>query len=250
MSSTNKQSGNVLFLILIAVALFAALSYAVTNSSKSGGSGVSDDKAKLAASTLAQFGSNIENAATRLGLMNRLSWSQIEYTGNNADCNDASCDLLEADGGGISLTVPNVVVDHAGSATARFRFIKIANVGSDLPELAIQVAGISNKVCRQVNKLMKIPSSIRADGIPFGEATTGGGGGHDVTWTYTSSSFDALSITNNPSNRLIADVGKPGSSPEVAGHRTFCICASNGTDCGSDLPIQWQRRFWHVVVAR
>ena len=49
-----REEGNVLFLILIAVVLFAALSYAVTSSTRSGGGSVSKDKAKSYAAAIVQ----------------------------------------------------------------------------------------------------------------------------------------------------------------------------------------------------
>lgn len=59
------QKGNVLFLILIAVALFAALSYAVTQSSRSG-SDASRETNVINTSTLTQYPNQVRTAVLRL----------------------------------------------------------------------------------------------------------------------------------------------------------------------------------------
>ncbi len=61
-----KQAGNVLFLILLAVALFAALSYAVTQSSRSGGKNASDEKARLVVAEILNYENAIRMAAQRI----------------------------------------------------------------------------------------------------------------------------------------------------------------------------------------
>lgn len=67
--STSRQSGNVLFLILIAVALFAALTYAVTQSTRSGSGSTSNaEKAQMLASQFTQYGAALNSAIMRLQL--------------------------------------------------------------------------------------------------------------------------------------------------------------------------------------
>ena len=51
---TRKESGNVLFLILIAVALFAALSYAATKSNQSG-TNVTKERTQTEAAQILQY---------------------------------------------------------------------------------------------------------------------------------------------------------------------------------------------------
>lgn len=57
-----SERGNILFMILIAVALFAALSYAVTSSSRGGSKGIGEERARLLASRIVQYGTSIEQA--------------------------------------------------------------------------------------------------------------------------------------------------------------------------------------------
>lgn len=61
-----KQDGNVLFLILIAVALFAALSYAVTSSSRSSGGNASGETNLISSAQITQYPAAINTAILRM----------------------------------------------------------------------------------------------------------------------------------------------------------------------------------------
>lgn len=64
----NDESGNVLFLILIAVALFAALSYAVTQSSRGSGRDASRETNLIASSQITQYPAAVRNNLIRMVL--------------------------------------------------------------------------------------------------------------------------------------------------------------------------------------
>src|SRR5690606_14672174 len=61
-----SESGNVLFLILIAVVLFAALSYAVTQSTRSGGGGASQETSLISSANVTQYPASIRTAILRM----------------------------------------------------------------------------------------------------------------------------------------------------------------------------------------
>ena len=116
------QKGNALFLILIAVALFAALSYAVTNSGR-GGSGIDREQAELQISQILQYGASIKTAIMRMKITSGCSDTQISFhydsDGDGALETDGSddyynpnanglteCYVFHTDGGGLSFELP------------------------------------------------------------------------------------------------------------------------------------------------
>lgn len=111
------QKGNILFLILIAVALFAALSYAVTGSSRTSSNAISDDKAKIAASQIIQYATMIEQAISKMRLINGCTETQISFErppfdGSDTKYNnisapsDKSCHVYHSNGGGVPFAPP------------------------------------------------------------------------------------------------------------------------------------------------
>ncbi len=102
--SNNK--GNALFLILIAVALFAALSYAVTKSSKGSGT-IDKEKAIIEAAQIMEYSAYLESTYTRMVLLGTPR-NQIKYAENSAvsrtdECISGTGCLFVSEGGGYSL---------------------------------------------------------------------------------------------------------------------------------------------------
>ncbi|GEM_PF-369238 len=185
---TGSCSGNVLFLILIAVALFAALSYAVTQSSRSGGDGVSKDKAKLAASQIIQYATSVEQTISRLKVINRCTDTQINFDNNIiADYDntlapsDGRCDVFGGNGGALPFITPE---DNwfKGQTLPRWnkQFIYTgrdcySNVGSggdtstcfnngtnEDTELAVLLIDISDEICDEINKKFGLRKATQA----------------------------------------------------------------------------------------
>lgn len=111
----NPNFGGVLFIILIAVALFAVLSYAVTTSTRSGSGDASKEQNQLLASQFLQYGSAIETAIQRMRISNGCNETQISfenpivsgYTNANAPAN-YFCHVFRPEGGNVSIRSFNV----------------------------------------------------------------------------------------------------------------------------------------------
>ncbi len=76
-SMATTQNGNVLFIILIAVALFAALSYAVTQSGRSSGNDTTAEKAAVYAAQIIQQITAVKMAAMRMNVI-KVSYGDIQ----------------------------------------------------------------------------------------------------------------------------------------------------------------------------
>jgi hypothetical protein len=105
---TKSQNGNVLFYILIAVALIAALSYAVSQSSRGGGDAISDQKVALFSGEMIDYGNVLANAVGQLRLrgcqITQISFQNdvdASYTNAGAPA-DGSCSIFHPNGGGVN----------------------------------------------------------------------------------------------------------------------------------------------------
>lgn len=166
-----RQRGNILFLILLAVVLFAALAYAVTSSMRGGGADSAMERNSLISAQLLQSATMTSNALTRLMLMTDkkvgqidLSSSQVTY-GDVAGCTANSCNLFHPDGGGASppMLLPKDAIDPAatsclsshgtpeGLIKPAMYLVSVGNVGTDAPELMLYQCGLKRSICDQIN---------------------------------------------------------------------------------------------------
>jgi len=191
-------AGNALFLILIAVALFAALSYAVTNSGRGGGS-IDREKASLIASQLIQYMGMIDRAIIRIRTVNQCRQNQISFvydsnedgviTGGDSYYNpnsdalaDSSCRVFSPEGGNITRIVPEAEIfdttfegiAHPNIYSKDFKYDP-ATCMRDAPsnpdcsvaprgDLIMKLSFVQKELCEAVNRQLKMPIPPLANG--------------------------------------------------------------------------------------
>lgn len=177
------ERGNVLFLILIAVALFAALAYAITSSSRSSTSSVTAESAKATASEILSYANSLRNAVMRLEISNGCEIKEINFQ-NTVDTgytalyprSDKSCDMFSSTGGNLSWVKANpnwfipqaeassgAYASYESGAYGRFYFsnsVCVTNVGTgDCPtggagnELVFGLHFLKREICQAFNEL-------------------------------------------------------------------------------------------------
>jgi hypothetical protein len=246
------QRGNILFIILLAVALFAALNYAATSSMRGGGKeGMAEEAAKAAASELLNYGALVNNTLMRMSFDTKPTYIDLadpNGSAKNQSCTSNTCRLFKPDGGAIARKVLDnkYKLDPSKGGWISFRMIKVEGIGTDKPEIALFVTGVKKEICQAVNKISGI---IISDYILYGEGSYEGSilGFSPGEAPHTAAQLESDTFFNH------AIVGTSTYSPQAAGRTSFCVCTwSSASACDNfmaSLP-EWKYRIWYVVLPR
>ena len=191
------QKGNVLFMILIAIVLFAGLTYAISNSNR-GTSNMDRERGSISATDFLSYGQGMEKMTARM-LGNDISengisfensiWKQYDGTdvmGANASCTVADCKMFDPAGGG---QTPKTFAQQSVSSPANADVqsghgvvysLKVAGVGSTAHDLVLMIAVIDQNTCKQINTSLGItnpsdapPADSWAGAVRYTGALTG-----------------------------------------------------------------------------
>lgn len=239
-----KEEGNVLFLILIAVALFAALSYAVTQSTRSGSGDASSETNLISSSTLTQYPAGIRTALVRMIIANGRTVDDFEFNSPSdfGDCTGAggtpatfrNCVFHPAGGGSTYQLAPaDVMADgNAGQwyYNGNFEVPNLGTAGDGGNELIAFLPGVSQGICRKLNEEYGLPyDTSTAAGIPDFDGT-------DANYTESQD-------TDNP--------GMPTGDQEDIDNATSDFDGQPfGCFFDTSMPADDQYIYYHVLIER
>ncbi len=167
----NNERGNALFIILITIALFVALSYTFTQSMDTGAETVTQGQNILSTSEILDYAKDIERAVHRISAK-ECSESDINfdnpvvagYTNASAPV-DNSCDIFDTNGGGLIWQSPSNDLND-GSEWIVNGTIRMLNLGSAVSELVILLPNLTQERCIQLNNRLNIdnPANVPPKG--------------------------------------------------------------------------------------
>ncbi len=152
-----KEDGNVLFLILIAVALFAALSYAVTSSSRSGGGNASGETNLISSAQITQYPAAINTAIFRM-IIDGTSVEEIRFNrpGEFDELDTTEIGVFHPSGGASTyITSPKDAMEDGLPGdwvfNANMEVPEIELTGVDGNDVIAFLVGLKRSICSKIN---------------------------------------------------------------------------------------------------
>jgi hypothetical protein len=167
-----SERGNVLFLILIAVALFAALSYAVTQSTRSGGGDASKETNLVNAAGVTQYPASVKTAITRMIVSNGTDADSLLFNtpstyGSFTTTYPATNGVFHPTGGGATYTdAPANVMQSGSPGTWHFNGEnQVTNIGTSgtlsasTADVIAFLPGVKKAVCDSIHGKLGISTA-------------------------------------------------------------------------------------------
>tara|TARA_B100001179_G_C18560190_1_gene390184 strand:- start:332 stop:1018 length:687 start_codon:yes stop_codon:yes gene_type:complete len=168
--NTRANQGNVLFIILIAIVLFASLTYAVTRTTQTG-SNVDTEQNALAVGEVLQYVSSLRTAVAQIIAfqpnfdITTLSFeNDLDAGYNNPNCTDGSCKVFDAAGGGLNPHTSPPPGINDGSAYIYSSRNRVEGVGDNSPsglttDLILLLPNVTQAACEAFNTSLRLDVS-------------------------------------------------------------------------------------------
>ncbi len=188
LSQRRGQRGSALIYILVAVALLAALSYAITQSSRGNLSHLTDEKARLLASEIIEYANVVTSATAQLRLRagsdsllcyDDDNWGANDY--DHAGCSNTQNRIFSLDGGGVTwANAPAEAMDTTATPDNLWHFYadnEVENVGStcgaaSCADLLMVTDELNLDVCIKLNELLGVDNPSGAPPVDSAIGTT------------------------------------------------------------------------------
>jgi len=207
--SHHSQSGVALVYILIAVALFAALSYTVADMMKGGNADdITQERAKIYANEIIDYARLVKQSVQSVRISNDCSDTDISFENNvetgYTNGTNTACQVFHADGGMINWLSPQSTVND-GSEWLYSGGNHVDAIGTSASELVLILPNIKQLICDQINTSSGITDTGTDAAIDFTKFT----GSYSATETLNFSDdkmFGCLNYVNSGDNYFFYQV--------------------------------------------
>ncbi len=168
MNMINSQRGNVLVIILIAVALFAALSFVVSNMMR-GGASIGREKSGIYASEILTYAQSLSEAVRMVRISNGCEDTDISFENNivagyeHSPVATDDCKIFHSSGGGVSYIKPspdvNEGLDWMFTGDNDGYDIGTQCDNASCADLIAILPEVSSDICIEINKKLNISSA-------------------------------------------------------------------------------------------